>query len=80
MTKYDSILVRTKLPIECDYLMDDLGDKVSLKEVFNVVVLTIEELKEAWTMAKFHQRQGNSGFTFDDYLACKGITPDPSHH
>jgi hypothetical protein len=46
----------------------------AIQEKENVIVLTIEELREVWKAAQDYQRQAPDFFTFSKYLQSKGIT------
>jgi len=77
MKQYDSVFIPAESKKEVDYYMDKDGDLFGLKEQQNVIVLTIEELRELWNHCASCQVDEETDYAnainFNAYLQSKGI-------
>jgi hypothetical protein len=77
MTKYDKIYIPEKCKSN-EMHMAIVGDSKSLTEATNVIVLTLEELRQLWNHCAICQVDKETDYAntinFNAYLQSKGIT------
>lgn len=81
MRRYDNVYVPAISSKETDYYMDKEGDLFRLTELPDRFVLTIEELRELWMMAKesgaklmIPGTKIQNVLHFEAFMESKGIT------
>lgn len=85
MKLYDKAYTEAPSKKETDYYMDKMGDNFPLKEHTDVIMLSIEELKEMWFKAQNFGRDisnyhssvspSHNGYVdFQSFMQSKGLT------